>query len=225
MTARILPFDPLLAASSQAPESRRPGRLGRAVGSLLGPAKPRDPTVAKSPHAPLSPKEAERFKALVLPHLDAAYGFARYLCRDAATADDLVQDAYLRAYRGFAGYRGGDAKAWLFAIVRSSFLSWARSQRAWSEISTPAPMEVVEAAPSEAPGPEDSLMRAADVEGLRTAVEALPDPFRETLVLRELQEMSYRQIAEITGAPIGTVMSRLARARSLLVQALKGEAA
>jgi RNA polymerase sigma-70 factor (ECF subfamily) len=218
MTARILPFAPVLAASSQAPR----GRLGRAVGSLLGPAKPRDPAVASGP---MGPREVERFRTLVLPHLDAAYGFARYLCRDATVADDLVQDAYLRAYRGFAGYRGGDPKAWLLAIVRSSFLSWARSQRAWSEITTPAAVETVESAPSDAPDPEQSLLKAADAEGVRRAVEALPDPFRETLVLRELQEMSYREIAEITGAPIGTVMSRLARARSLLIAALKGEGA
>jgi RNA polymerase sigma factor (sigma-70 family) len=213
MSGRIISFAPVLAAK---PETSR-GGLGRAVGSLLAAPKARDPAVA---NAPLSPREAERFRDVVLPHLDAAYGFARFLCRDATVADDVVQDAYLRAYRAFAGYRGGDPKAWLFTIVRSSFLSWARSQRAWSDITAPEAVEQVETTPSEVPTAEDALVLAADLAVLRAAVEALPDPFRETLVLRELQEMSYRDIAEITGAPIGTVMSRLARARSLLAAAL-----
>ena len=213
MLGHTLLFHPVLAATANAPG----GRLGRAVGSLLGPLKPRDPTVANSP---MGPREAERFREVLLPHLDAAYGFARFLSRDPAVADDLVQDAYLRAYRGFSGYRGGDAKAWLFAIVRSSFLSWVRGQRAWSEITVPEAVERVDQAPSDQATPEDVLVREADLAALRAAVEALPDPFRETLVLRELQEMSYRAIAEITGAPIGTVMSRLARARALLAAAL-----
>lgn len=217
MSSRILFFHPVLAATSNATL----GGLGRAVGSLLDSVKPRGPSVA---NAPLDPREVERFRRILLPHLDAAYGFARFLCRDAVVAEDLVQDAYLRAYRGFAGYRGGDPKAWLFAILRSGFLTWVRGQRAWSELTVPITLSTrqVETVPSKAPTPEDALMREADLAGLRGAVEALPDPFRETLVLRELQEMSYREIAEITGAPIGTVMSRLARARALLVRSLRG---
>jgi len=215
MTARIFSFEPRIAAAAKASEGRRGGT------ALFRPARPRTPSASTA--APLSPLEVERFRQLLLPHLDAAYGFARFLCRDAVVAEDLVQDAYLRAYRAFSGYRGGEPKAWLFAIVRSSFLTWARAQRAWREIADDDAGEAAEQAASEADGPEDDLMRAGDVTLLRAAVEALPDPFRETLVLRELEEMSYREIAEITAAPIGTVMSRLARARSLLVQALRGD--
>lgn len=213
----------LIRHSALAAAAPPPGRrFGHAVGSLLSPDRPRDPAAAGGP---LTPDEVARFRRTFLPHMDAAYSFARYLSRDATVAEDLVQDAYLRAYQSFAGYRGGDAKAWLLAIVRSCFLNWLRSRRAWSEVTTP---EAVETAASNArePGdsPEDSLIRAADVADLRTALEALPDPFRETLVLRELQEMSYRDVAELTGAPIGTVMSRLARGRRMLAQALSGGA-
>jgi RNA polymerase sigma-70 factor (ECF subfamily) len=162
--------------------------------------------------------EAQRFRALVLPHLDAAYGFARFLARDATLAEDIVQDAFLKAFRAFPGFRGGDPRAWLFAIVRTTFLSQARGRTTgWAE------PEAVEALPSEEDSPEMALVRQGEVEMVRGAIEALPEPFRETLVLRELEEMSYRQIAEITSAPIGTVMSRLARARQMLLAALREE--
>lgn len=165
--------------------------------------------------APLSPGEAERFRRLMLPHLDAAYSFARFLCRDATLADDLTQDAFLRAYRGFRGFRGGEPRAWLFAIVRSSYLSSAQRRR-----EAQADPAMLEAVLSDAEDAETGLVRSAEIGALRGAIEGLPEPFRETLVLRELEELSYRQIAEITGAPIGTVMSRLARARALLLAAL-----
>ena len=220
MSARIFTFDPRAIARGGAANVKAPDIRGRAA-SLLRPAKPRT-GAASAGDAPLSPGEVERFRSLMLPHLDAAYGFARFLARDPAVAEDLVQDAYLRAYRAFATYRGGEPKAWLFAILRSSFLTWARGQRAWREVAESDGGEAAELARSEAGTPEDELLRAADIVELRRAVEALPDPFRETLVLRELQEMSYREIAEITEAPIGTVMSRLARARSLLAEALRG---
>jgi RNA polymerase sigma-70 factor (ECF subfamily) len=189
---------------------------------LLSPVRRKDPTVAGGP---LAPDEVARFRRTFLPHMDAAYGFARYLCRDATVAEDLVQDAYLRAYQSFAGYRGGDARAWLFAILRSCFLTWVRAHRAWSEVTTPEAVETAARhAPVPADTPEDALVRASDVADVRAALEALPDPFRETLVLRELHEMSYRDVAELTGAPIGTVMSRLARGRQMLAQALSGGA-
>lgn len=163
------------------------------------------------------PDDPARFKRLMLPHLDAAYGFARHLCGDASLAEDLAQEAYLRAFRGFAGYRGGDPRAWLLAIVRSAFLDQTRRPR--REVSD----DGLEAAPDPGDSPEAALVRAADRQAVLAAVAALPDPFRETLVLRELQEMSYREIGEITGAPIGTVMSRLARARALLACALAAQ--
>jgi RNA polymerase sigma-70 factor (ECF subfamily) len=125
-----------------------------------------------------------------------------------------VQEAFLKACRGFSGFRGGDPRAWLFAIVRSVFLTHVRRPDIWSDA------EGVEAVPAETDTPEAAVLRQGEVETVRGAIEALPEPFREALVLRELEEMSYRQIAEITGAPIGTVMSRLARARQMLTLAL-----
>lgn len=203
--ARILQFSTVRAKSPDAPAGRpgQPPGAGRRV--------------VAEPDPPLSAAEAQRFRALVLPHLDAAYGFARYLTRDASQAEDIVQEAFLKAFRGFSGFRGGDPRAWLFAIVRTTFLSAARSRAAWAE------PEATEAIASEDDTPEDALLRQGEVAMVRGAIEALPEPFRETLVLRELEELSYRQIAEVTSAPIGTVMSRLARARQMLLAALSGE--
>src|SRR5437868_14426551 len=113
-----LVFRPFLAVAARSPSRPRP------AGAATGPA------VAE---APLDPREARRFRDVILPHLDAAYGFARYLTRDPTSAEDLVQEAYLTAYRSFSGYRGGDAKAWLFAILRSAFLMQARRGRPWGE--------------------------------------------------------------------------------------------
>src|SRR5437899_10494382 len=113
MTGRILKFAPLLAARPEAPRSAFAAMRGKRPAATLE-------------EAPLDPREAERFRRLILPHLDGAYSFARFLCRDASLAEDLVQDAFLRAYRGFRGFRGGEPRAWLFAIVRSSHLTSAR---------------------------------------------------------------------------------------------------
>ena len=209
MSGSILAIGPLLAAPT--------GRAGGVVRSILGVRKTPASDAMPSPHAQ---RDADGFRKLMLPHLDAAYSFARYLCRDATLAEDVVQEAYLRAYRGFHGYRGGDAKAWLFAIVRSTFLNSVRSERRWSGL---AAQPVDDEMADEAESAEEVLLREADDQAVRLAVEALPDPYREALVLRELQEMSYREIADITAAPIGTVMSRLARARRLLAAALAEE--
>jgi RNA polymerase sigma factor (sigma-70 family) len=207
MSGRILALEPLMALSA--------GRSGVAR-SLFG-ARTSQPR-QMSAGAPAGDPQA--FRRLILPHMDAAYTFARYLCRDAHVAEDLVQDAFLRAFRGFHGYRGGDAKAWLFAIVRSSFMEWVRTQRRWDSLSSDEPAEEIA---DDAATPEAVLMRASDDGAVRRALEALPIPFREALVLRELQDMSYREIADITEVPIGTVMSRLARARRLLAAALSKE--
>jgi RNA polymerase sigma-70 factor (ECF subfamily) len=202
MTGRILPFGPLMAA--------RPDPAGAA---FVLPFRAKRP--ATTDETPLDPGEAERFRRLILPHLDGAYSFARFLCRDASLAEDLVQDAFLKAYRGFRGFRGGEPRAWLFAIVRTSHLTSVRRR---SEPS--ADPEVLETMACDADTPEAALLRQGEVDTVRTAIESLPEPFRETLVLRELEELSYREIAEITSAPIGTVMSRLARARTMLLAAL-----
>jgi RNA polymerase sigma-70 factor (ECF subfamily) len=201
--ARILQFSTVGVKRPDPSAGRRPT-------PVAGRRTPLDPP-------PLSPAEAQRFRALVLPHLDAAYGFARYLTRDATSAEDIVQDAFLKAFRGFASFRGGEPRAWLFAIVRTTFLDAARSRPAWAE------PEAAEAIASEDDTPEAAVLRQGEVAMVRGAIEALPEPFRETLVLRELEELSYRQIAEVTSAPIGTVMSRLARARQMLTALLTEE--
>lgn len=167
--------------------------------------------------------DRERFGRLILPHMDAAYNFARYLARDPAAAEDIVQEAFLRSFRAIQSCRSNE-KAWLFAIVRNCFHDWVRAH---GRTSSAALTEV--GALVEADGPEIVLQRRDTQLTVRETVEALPEPFREALVLRELEELSYREIAGLTGAPIGTVMSRLARARQMLATLLlardDGEAA
>jgi len=162
----------------------------------------------------------QRFEDLFLPHLDAAYSLARFIARDPAAADDIVQEAFLRAFRSFASYRGGDARAWLLAIVRNCSFDWSRSRSAvpgGAPGGAPAPDP--DELPGELEGPEESAVRRNEIEEVRAMVRSLPEPFRETLILRELQELSYGEIASITRVPVGTVMSRLARARRMLTEA------
>jgi RNA polymerase sigma-70 factor (ECF subfamily) len=163
---------------------------------------------------------AGRFRDLALPHLDDVYTLARYLLGSAADADDAVQECYLRAYRHFDTYRGPQIKPWLFAILRNVCHS-ARARAA----SGPQPAgsmaeDIGEATvpvwnePPETP--EGEILRRHDSDTIRGLVAALPSPFREVIVLRELDDLSYREIADVVGAPVGTVMSRLARARAML---------
>ncbi len=183
--------------------------------------RPKTPGARAEPAA-LSAAEQARFRRLVLPHLDAAYNFARFLCRDGPAAEDVVHDAFLRAWRGFSGFRGDNPKAWLFAIVRNLVFSSTGAERAKAEVFAPdAARGLVEAqAEPDAEAADDRIIRSAEIEAVRRAIEELPEPFRETVVLRELEELSYREVAAVTGAPIGTVMSRLARARRMLAAAL-----
>src|SRR5215813_8451185 len=162
-----------------------------------------------------------RFEAVVLPHLDAGYALARWLTRNDADAADVVQEACLRAFRYFDSYREGDAKSWLLKIVRRACYDWLERNR-------PADLVPLEAEASadgivhdhSAAIDTDALLQSrSDLRRLDRLIEALPPPLREALVLRELQELDYRQIAEVTGAPIGTVMSRLHRARAALRRA------
>lgn len=166
---------------------------------------------------PLDRERAERFRRMVLPHLDAAYTLARYLTRDATAAEDIVQDAFLRAFRSFDGWRGDAPKAWLLAIVRNCFLTSVSIDR--GKAVAIADIDAL-AESDDAPSPETIVADKAEAEMVRRTIEDLPEPFREALVLRELEELSYKEIATITNVPIGTVMSRLARARQMLAQLL-----
>lgn len=155
-----------------------------------------------------------RFAAQVLPHLDAAYNLARWLARDPADAQDVVQEAMLRALRYFDGFHGGDARVWLLAIVRNTFYTLRHRT---PQDSLRAEFDD-EAHPlvDEGPSPETLTLLAVDVGALQNALTHLPPPLREVIVLRELEECSYKEIAAITEQKIGTVMSRLARARERL---------
>ena len=166
------------------------------------------------------------FNRQILPHLDGAYNLARYLTRDAVLAEDVVQDAMVRAFRAFGQFRGSSPRAWLFAIVRNCCLT-AQSRRSGavslviheSSLSEEAAAQLGEH-PDDRPTPEEEILRKADIALVRDAVEAIPEPFREAIVLRELEDLSYAEIAEVTGVPIGTVMSRLARGRVMLAKQL-----
>jgi len=157
-----------------------------------------------------------RFEAQALPHLDAAYNLARWLSRSPADADDIVQDAMLRAFRAFDGFRGGDARAWLLSIVCNCWASAGKATRRRGH----TPLEDEELTAPEA-DPEVQAIHAGTRRRLDAMIADLPREFREVLVLREMEDMSYREIAEVTGAPIGTVMSRLARARAMLREGAK----
>jgi len=162
--------------------------------------------------------DRRRFEAEVLVHLDAAYNLARWLVRAPADADDVVQDAILRAYRADAGRRGADARPWLLAIVRHAALRHLerrnRAQR--REAGAEGEEALLGIAAPEADEPLAAALRAESQGSLAAALEALPPGFREVLVLRELEDLSYREIALVIDAPVGTVMSRLARARAAL---------
>jgi RNA polymerase sigma factor (sigma-70 family) len=159
------------------------------------------------------------FEEVVLPHMDAAYNYARWLTRNEAEADDVVQDAYVRALRFFASLRGADARAWLLAIVRNTWYSRLSRRAGAGELMVHD--EAADDRPDDRPGPEALLLQQQEVDRVRTAVEQLPVDFREVIVLRELEGLSYKEIAAVVGIPIGTVMSRLARGRDRLLDVLK----
>lgn len=169
-----------------------------------------------------TPPEQSLFEQALLPHLDAAYNLARWLTRDAQDAEDVVQEAYLRALRFFGGFRGGDARPWLLAIVRNASHDWLR-QRGALDATTPFDEEI-HTGERTSETPETLLLQRADRGTVQRALAALPVRLREVIVLRELEGLSYRQIAEIVGVPVGTVMSRLARARARLQHDVAGPA-
>jgi len=171
-------------------------------------------------------RQRSRFEKAALPHLDAAYSLARWLTRNDADAADVVQEAYLRAFRYFDSYREGDAKSWLLRIVRRTCYSWLERNRPAELVALETAEEFGEASaagPVRAGDTEALLLNRSDLRRLDRLIETLPPPLREAIVLRELHELDYREIAEVTGVPIGTVMSRLHRARAALRRAWEGK--
>jgi RNA polymerase sigma-70 factor (ECF subfamily) len=161
------------------------------------------------------------FDQIILPHLAAAYNVARWLTGNDQDAEDVTQDACLRALKFFAGFRGGDARAWLLAIVRRTAWTWLQRNRPGTEVLEFD--EELHGGEDLSPNPEVALARAGDIEAVRRAIESLPPIFREVIVLRELEGCAYKEIADIAGVPIGTVMSRLTRARRQLQTVLSTE--
>jgi RNA polymerase sigma-70 factor, ECF subfamily len=161
----------------------------------------------------------ERFRRDVLCHVRAAYNLARWLVGNDHDAEDAVQEATVKALRGFGGYRGGDAKAWYLAIVRNTCMNLLRARSRRAEFETDAD-EAMDYVAAKAPGPDEMIEKAYDAEQLRRAIEALPATWREMIILREFEQLSYRELAEVASVPIGTVMSRLARARDRLHELL-----
>jgi RNA polymerase sigma factor (sigma-70 family) len=202
------------------------GRGAQAMTDRRSGARPPDPTRASA--------DLARFEASVLPHLQAAYNLARFLSRDRDASEDIVQEALLRAFRSVGACRGVDARPWLLAIVRNCFRAWAEARRS-RPVTVPldacgrapngvgdlagASISVRELWNSDDDTPESAAMRTSEIAAIRATIENLPEPFREVLVLRELEELSYREIADVTGVPMGTVMSRLTRARELFASA------
>ena len=153
------------------------------------------------------------FNDAVLPHMDAAYNLARWLTRNDHDAEDVVQEASLRAFKYWAGLSHRDSRSWLLAIVRNTFYTWLRQRSPEAPRLFDGELDDVAV---DTPNPETVTLREADREVLKSALEDLPVEFREAIVLREMEGLSYKEIADIANVPVGTVMSRLARARKRL---------
>jgi len=170
----------------------------------------------------LDQTELTAFNEAVLPHLDAAYNLARWLTRNDQDAEDVVQEASLRAFKYWKGFSGRDCRSWLLAIVRNTFYSWLRQRSEQPELTEDGEIDDVDV---RILNPENMLLRNADREMLKAALEDLAVEFREAIVLREMEGLSYKEIADIAAVPIGTIMSRLARARKRLQVYLTNAAA
>jgi RNA polymerase sigma-70 factor (ECF subfamily) len=184
---------------------------------------------SKTGHSLLARNDRKRrFELLALPHLDAAYNLARWLAGNPTDAEDVVQDAYLRAYRYFEAYREGNFRVWLLKIVRNCFLDWVRENRSarlvfHAEPPTGDTAETEETMWGQRPrDPESMLLDSIDSATLARLMERLPTEYREVLLLREVEDLAYKEIAEVTGVPVGTVMSRLSRARLALRRLWQG---
>lgn len=159
----------------------------------------------------------QNFEQAVLPHLDNAYNLARWLTHNEQDAEDVAQEAYLRAFRFFPGFRGGDARAWLLKIIRNTFYTWLHANR---QLRDATEFDENLFPPDSRANPEEVVLQKDSGTLVRKALEKIPTNFREVLILRELEGMSYKEIADITGLPAGTVMSSLSRARGRLRQAM-----
>jgi len=176
-------------------------------------------TVVKKREESQAPQpELGSFEELMLPHLDAAHNLARWLLRNEQDAQDVVQEAYLRAFRSFAGFRGSNGRAWLLTIVRNTSYTLLKKNRA-SDLTTTFDEEI-HASGDQSASPATILEHAEDADLIREAMDELPAEFREILTLRHQEDLSYKEIGEILGIPVGTVMSRLARARGKLKEYL-----
>ncbi len=205
MSGRLLPFRRPATPATRPAAGPSSGDRNLVGGNLTG-------TAAHS-----RPLAAPRFRDLIAPHIDAAYSLARYLARDATAGEDIAQEALLKAFRNLDSLRG-DPKPWLLAIVRNAYFDWRRRGDDHMVGGEEADDALANLADPEQDTAETTLIRRGDVAQLRAAIEAIPEPFREALVLRELEELSYREVAEVTGVPMGTVMSRLSRARHMLAE-------
>lgn len=163
-------------------------------------------------------KRHSAFEKAILPHLDAAHNLARWLTRNDQDAEDIVQEACVRALKYFAGYNGGDPKAWLLAIVRNTSYTYLRRHRS-HELTLPFDDDILNLV-SDAYNPETLFLKSVDAAEVEYAMGTLPVEFREVIVLREMEGLSYKEIAEVSEIPVGTVMSRLARARRRLQRCL-----
>jgi RNA polymerase sigma factor (sigma-70 family) len=183
------------------------------------------PVLTPAAPGPLSPEQTRRFREVVLAHADAAYNLALRLSRRPDVAEDIVSDAYVRALSGFANYRGGDGRSWILTIVRNRFYDWLREQRLKATVPMSRPAndadddEDWDFPDTEQDDPEQALAKKSQAGALQALIDRLPPRLREVIILREMEELSYREIAAITESPIGSVMSRLARARGALAEA------
>lgn len=164
------------------------------------------------------PGTLAQFEQAVMPHLNAAYNLARWIMRNQQDAEDAVQNAYLRAFRFFDGFDGSDAKAWLLAIVRNSCRTALQQNSKRAEVAEFN--EKAHAVDEGAPNPESSALREAEIQSLRACIDHLPTEYREVIILRELEQMPYKEIAVAAAVPVGTVMSRLSRARVRLQECI-----
>jgi RNA polymerase sigma-70 factor (ECF subfamily) len=171
------------------------------------------------PSMPAAKTRAE-FEKLFLPHLDAAYNLARLLTRNAGDAEDVVQESFLKAFRAFPGFRGESTRPWILTIVRNTSFTWLRDNR--SRADDTEYHEGLHA--SDDATPETELLGNERARAVERCIQQLPSDFREAIILREMEDLSYQEIAEITGVPAGTVMSRLSRARARLAECLRSSA-